>query len=176
MRHTKLFVTGVATAVLLTTAMEARGFGGKHHHQGFSETSATTTTAEVRVPKHRGILGQVFEISDLTDDQTTEIYTVLTEEREAIKTLQEEKIISSSITDVISTGGLDRDAFVEAEAVFYAEKVALKADTLETVLSLLTTTQIEELISLIETAEAELVDSISSDDTTDSEESNTTAE
>jgi Spy/CpxP family protein refolding chaperone len=167
MRNAKKLAIGLATVTLLTASLDARGFGGKHHHKGFS--SSSETTSEVRVHKHRGFLSQVFEVTDLTTDQETEIYALLTAERETMKTLRENRILTAPLSAVLSVDGLDRDSFEENEASFHEEIASLKADTLEAVLATLTTVQLEELITLVEADEAEKIASLSSseDNTTE---------
>lgn len=158
----KKVLLSLTVASLLVTSLQARG----GHHGGFKPSMEATSSVEMKMPRHgHGLIKYLFQLSDLTTDQTDTIFTAFSDERESMRTLYEEKRVSGTLLNIISESGLDREAFLIQEAEFHSKIAELKANTLETILATLTPEQILELKSLIE-AEVTLVDETEESDTT----------
>jgi hypothetical protein len=173
----KKTLLSLAVASIFVGSLEARG----HHSKGGFDrgdhreisTSTTTTFEAKRGLRGHGIFRYVSQITDLSDDQVTEIETIISDERTAMDTLREDRVSDFSLLDVVSEDGLDRETFLENEADFHLAMAEIKADSIEALLATLTSDQIVELQTLLSEDTEEVV---TEDETTEDTESSTTAE
>jgi Spy/CpxP family protein refolding chaperone len=169
--HMKKVLAGLTAVALLTTSLSAGHRGGdKRGHESFSSSTSTTLKVDHH-HRHGGVFGLVSQLTDLTDDQITEIETIMSDERTAMDTLRDERRASATLSTFISESGLERDAFLTDQADFHSQMAIVKADALESLLVTLTPEQILELKTLIE-AEADATTT----STTTEESDTTTAE